>query len=116
MVNAVDDHHINGRALVLGPKGPTLTKSSGDPNELPSLFFRGLGLLPAINVSMTDGDGGTLNGVFRSIDQSPQGVSVSALALEGATVKYAMPALGATYDRITFLIAGSRGEVTATPL
>ena len=49
-------------------------------------------------ITVTNGDGGTLNGVFRSIDQSPQGVSVSALALEGATVKFAIPALGATYE------------------
>jgi uncharacterized protein (TIGR03435 family) len=49
-------------------------------------------------ITVTNGDGGTLNGLFRSIDQSPQGVSVSALALEGSTVKFAIPAIGATYE------------------
>jgi uncharacterized protein (TIGR03435 family) len=41
-------------ALVVGPKGPTLTKSSADPNGLPSLVFRGLGSLPAVNATMAD--------------------------------------------------------------
>jgi bla regulator protein blaR1 len=41
-------------ALVVGPKGPTLTKSSGDPNGLPSLVFRGLGSLPSVNATMAD--------------------------------------------------------------
>jgi uncharacterized protein (TIGR03435 family) len=41
-------------ALVVGSKGPTLTKSEGDPNGLPSLLFRGLGTLPARNASMAD--------------------------------------------------------------
>src|SRR5262249_42968812 len=39
-------------ALVVGTKGPTLTKSSGDPNGLPSLVLRGLGSLPALNATM----------------------------------------------------------------
>lgn len=41
-------------ALVVAPKGPTLTKSSADPNGLPSLLFRGLGSLPASNATMAD--------------------------------------------------------------
>jgi bla regulator protein blaR1 len=41
-------------ALVVGPKGPMLTKSSMDPNGLPSLLFRGLGSLPAANATMAD--------------------------------------------------------------
>jgi len=41
-------------SLVVGPKGPTLTKSSADPNGLPSLLFRGLGSLPASNATMAD--------------------------------------------------------------
>lgn len=41
-------------ALVAGPKGPTLTKSAGDPNGLPGLFFQGLGVLPARNATMSD--------------------------------------------------------------
>jgi uncharacterized protein (TIGR03435 family) len=49
-------------------------------------------------ITITNGDAGALNGVFRSIDQSPQGVSLGALALEGATVKFAIPAVGATYE------------------
>jgi uncharacterized protein (TIGR03435 family) len=49
-----EQHELSIYALVVGPKGPTLTKSSGDPNGLPSLVFRGLGSLPAINASMAD--------------------------------------------------------------
>jgi uncharacterized protein (TIGR03435 family) len=41
-------------AIVVGKPGPKLTKSEGDPNGLPSLIFRGLGVLPARNASMAD--------------------------------------------------------------
>jgi uncharacterized protein (TIGR03435 family) len=41
-------------ALVVGKNGPKLTKSQGDPNGLPGLFFRGLGVLPAVNATMAD--------------------------------------------------------------
>lgn len=40
--------------LVVAKNGPKLVKSQGDPNGLPSLFFRGLGVLPATNASMAD--------------------------------------------------------------
>jgi uncharacterized protein (TIGR03435 family) len=41
-------------AIVVGKTGPKLTKSTGDPNGLPALFFRGLGVLPARNATMGD--------------------------------------------------------------
>jgi uncharacterized protein (TIGR03435 family) len=41
-------------ALTVGKSGPKLTKSEGDPNGLPGLFFRGLGVLPATNATMGD--------------------------------------------------------------
>lgn len=41
-------------AIVVGKTGPKLTKSGGDPNGLPGLFFRGLGNLPARNATMAD--------------------------------------------------------------
>jgi uncharacterized protein (TIGR03435 family) len=41
-------------ALVAAKTGPKLTKSEGDPNGLPGLFFRGLGNLPARNANMGD--------------------------------------------------------------
>lgn len=41
-------------ALTIGKGGPKLTKSTGDPNGLPSMFFRGLGYLPARNATMAD--------------------------------------------------------------
>ena len=41
-------------AITVAKGGPKLTKSEGDPNGLPGLFFRGLGNLPAINATMTD--------------------------------------------------------------
>lgn len=41
-------------ALVVGKDGPKLTKSDGDPNGLPGLFFTALGTLPARNATMGD--------------------------------------------------------------
>ena len=41
-------------AIVVGKNGPKLTKSTGDPNGLPGLFFRGLGVLPARNATIAD--------------------------------------------------------------
>jgi uncharacterized protein (TIGR03435 family) len=41
-------------AIVIGKNGPKLTKSEGNPNGPPSLLFRGLGMLPARNASMTE--------------------------------------------------------------
>jgi uncharacterized protein (TIGR03435 family) len=47
-----DKRELPAYALVVAKDGPKLTKSSGDPNGLPGLFFRGLGVLPAANASM----------------------------------------------------------------
>jgi uncharacterized protein (TIGR03435 family) len=41
-------------AIVVGKTGHKLTKSAGDPNGLPGLFFRGLGVLPGQNATMAD--------------------------------------------------------------
>jgi uncharacterized protein (TIGR03435 family) len=41
-------------AIVVGKTGPKLTKSEGDPNGPPGLFFRGLGVLPGRNATMID--------------------------------------------------------------
>jgi uncharacterized protein (TIGR03435 family) len=41
-------------ALVLGPTGPKMTKNDSNPNGLPGLLFRGLGVLPATNATMAD--------------------------------------------------------------
>ena len=41
-------------AIAVGKNGPKLTKSEGDPNGLPGLFFRGLGLLTVRNANMGD--------------------------------------------------------------
>lgn len=41
-------------ALRVAKNGPKLTKSQGDPNGLPSLFLRGLGVLPVGNATMGD--------------------------------------------------------------
>jgi uncharacterized protein (TIGR03435 family) len=48
-------------AITVAKGVPKLTESHGDPNGLPGLFFRGLGLLPATNASMAD-----LAGVMQS--------------------------------------------------
>ena len=49
-----DKQELSVYALVLGRDGAKLAKSVADPNGLPGLMFRGLGVLPAINASMTD--------------------------------------------------------------
>lgn len=49
-----DKKELSVYAIVVGNKGPTLTKSAANPNGLPSLLFRGLGVLPASNASMAD--------------------------------------------------------------
>ncbi len=49
-----DKKELSAYALVVGKTGPKLTKSEGDPNGLPGLFFRGLGVLPARNATMVD--------------------------------------------------------------
>jgi uncharacterized protein (TIGR03435 family) len=41
-------------AMIVASAGPTLSKNTTNPNGLPSLFFKGLGVLPAINASMSD--------------------------------------------------------------
>ncbi len=41
-------------AIVVGDKGPKLTKSESNGNTIPGLIFRGLGNLPARNATMTD--------------------------------------------------------------
>ena len=43
--------------LTVANGGPKLNKSGGDPNGLPGLFFKGLGVLPAINATMGDFSG-----------------------------------------------------------
>jgi uncharacterized protein (TIGR03435 family) len=49
-----DKRELSVYAITVGKNGPKLTKSAGDPNGLPGLFFRGLGNLPAINANMGD--------------------------------------------------------------
>jgi len=41
-------------ALVPGEKGPTLTKNDSNPNGLPNLMFKGLGVLPVLNATMSE--------------------------------------------------------------
>jgi uncharacterized protein (TIGR03435 family) len=41
-------------AIVVRSGGPKLTKNDSNPNGLPSLLFRGLGVLPAMNATMGD--------------------------------------------------------------
>jgi uncharacterized protein (TIGR03435 family) len=41
-------------AIIVGKTGAKLTKSEGDPNGLPGLLFRGLGVLPARNATIAD--------------------------------------------------------------
>jgi uncharacterized protein (TIGR03435 family) len=48
--------------IVVAPGGPKLARSGGDPNGLPGLFFKGAGVLPAINATVGD-----LAGVMQSV-------------------------------------------------
>jgi uncharacterized protein (TIGR03435 family) len=41
-------------AITVAKSGPKLTKSGGDPNGLPGIFFQGLGIMPATNANMGD--------------------------------------------------------------
>jgi uncharacterized protein (TIGR03435 family) len=41
-------------SLVVAPGGPKMTKNDSNPNGLPGLLFRGLGVLPATNATMGD--------------------------------------------------------------
>jgi uncharacterized protein (TIGR03435 family) len=41
-------------AILVGNSGPKLTRNDSNPNGLPSLLFKGLGVLPAMNASMAD--------------------------------------------------------------
>ena len=49
-----DKRELPAYVILVAPGGPKMAKSGGDPNGLPSLFFKGLGVLPAINASMAD--------------------------------------------------------------
>jgi uncharacterized protein (TIGR03435 family) len=49
-----DKKELSVYAIEVAKTGSKLTKSEGDPNGLPGLFFRGLGDLPARNANMTD--------------------------------------------------------------
>jgi uncharacterized protein (TIGR03435 family) len=49
-----DKKELSVYAIVVAKNGSKLTKSEGDGNGLPSLFFRGLGNLPARNATMAD--------------------------------------------------------------
>jgi uncharacterized protein (TIGR03435 family) len=56
-----DTKELSVYAIVVGNGGPKLTKNDTNPNGLPSLLFRGLGVLPAMNATMAD-----LAGVMQS--------------------------------------------------
>ena len=49
-----DKRELSVYALTVAKSGPKMTKNDSDPNGLPALFFRGLGMLPARNANMAD--------------------------------------------------------------
>jgi uncharacterized protein (TIGR03435 family) len=49
-----DKRELSVYALTVARGGPKMTKNDSDPNGLPGLFFRGLGMLPARNATMAD--------------------------------------------------------------
>jgi uncharacterized protein (TIGR03435 family) len=49
-----DKRELSVYTLTVARTGPKMTKNDSDPNGLPALFFRGLGVLPARNANMAD--------------------------------------------------------------
>jgi uncharacterized protein (TIGR03435 family) len=49
-----DKKEMPAYALVAGSGGAKLTRNTSNPNGLPALFFKGLGVLPAVNATMDD--------------------------------------------------------------
>jgi uncharacterized protein (TIGR03435 family) len=49
-----DTRELPAYVLTVTSGGLKMAKSGGDPNGLPGLFFKGLGVLPAINATMAD--------------------------------------------------------------
>jgi uncharacterized protein (TIGR03435 family) len=49
-----DKKELSVYAIVVAKNGPKMSKNESDPNGLPGLFFRGLGVLPAHNATMAD--------------------------------------------------------------
>ena len=49
-----DKKDLSVYAIVVGPNGAKLTKNETNPNGLPGLLFRGLGVLPASNATIAD--------------------------------------------------------------
>jgi uncharacterized protein (TIGR03435 family) len=49
-----DKKELPAYVIVVGTNGPRLTRNDTNPNGLPSLLFKGLGMLPAVNASMSD--------------------------------------------------------------
>lgn len=47
-----ETRELSAYALVVTPGGPKMTKNDSNPNRLPGLAFRGLGVLPATNATM----------------------------------------------------------------
>lgn len=57
-----DTRELPAYVLTVANGGPKMARSGGDPNGLPGLFFKGLGVLPAINATMGD-----LAGVMQAV-------------------------------------------------
>jgi uncharacterized protein (TIGR03435 family) len=49
-----DKRELSVYAIVVGPNGHKLTKNDTNPNGLPGLLFRGLGVLPVTNATIAD--------------------------------------------------------------
>jgi uncharacterized protein (TIGR03435 family) len=49
-----DKRELSVYAIILGPNGHKLTKNDTNPNGLPGLIFRGLGVLPVTNATIAD--------------------------------------------------------------
>ena len=49
-----EKRELSAYAIVVGKGGPKMAKNDSDPNGMPGMFFRGLGVLPVRNATMAD--------------------------------------------------------------
>lgn len=49
-------------------------------------------------IKISKGEGGTLKGVFYSIDQGAQALSMGAITIQGSAVKMAIPVINGSYE------------------
>src|SRR5580765_1217607 len=64
-----------------------------------------------IVMRIANGDAGSLSAVLYSIDQGGQPLAASAVSLQGTTLKFSIPAIGASYEG---KLSADGGAITGT--